>query len=53
MAWITLGISCFHVVAPSSSAWSFDVVSSYGVYGSPTVCHRREPVVSRILGHNQ
>jgi hypothetical protein len=25
----------------------------YGVYDSPTICHRRESIVSRILGHNR
>jgi hypothetical protein len=47
--WITPGISIF-------GGWPSSLVSSggafiwYGVYDSPAVCHRREPIISKILG---
>jgi hypothetical protein len=53
MAWIVPGISSFYVGGPSSSAWSGGAISWYGVYGSPTICRWREPIVSRVLGHNR
>jgi hypothetical protein len=38
---------------PLSSVWSGGVIPWYGVCGSPAVYSWREPIVSRVLGHNQ
>jgi hypothetical protein len=40
-------------VAPPLQSEVVESFSWYGVYSSPAVCHWREPVVSRILSHNQ
>jgi hypothetical protein len=53
MVWIVLEISSFLVADSSSSAWSGGAILCYGVYGSPVVCHWREPIISRVLGHNR
>jgi hypothetical protein len=41
----------FYVRGPSSLARSGGHIQ-YGVHSSPTICRCREPVVSRLLGHN-
>jgi hypothetical protein len=53
MAWIVPRISSFQIGGPSSSAWSGGAIPWYGVYDSPAVCHWRESIISRVLGHNR